>query len=244
MPIIKPVFSVPLFYVIVTVLLNFENDGGLEDDFGAPVLQNHNVAALDPEALAHGRRERDLTPVGNDEWIRHFQPFGNGYLHRQIIIFSEYLKFRYDPNDNVARAAYFQAFRTPCRRERMFKLASTLASLVALAGTCPASAATTVRDTSDVIEEVVVTGTWIPGTPEDDPLHVTRITRDDLRAEGSPGVIELLRNLSFSQGADGDSKLEDVTFLSPERRDRPIAADSGGTPRPRGHGSQVSALLR
>ena len=87
----------------------------------------------------------------------------------------------------------------------MFKLASTLASLVALAVTCPASAATTVPDTSDVIEEVVVTGTWIPGTPEDDPLPVTRITRDDLRAEGSPGVIELLRNLSFSQGADGES---------------------------------------
>ena len=55
------------------------------------------------------------------------------------------------------------------------------------------------------IEEVVVTGTWIPGTPEDDPLPVTTIDRDSLAAEGSPSVIELVRNLSFSQGADGES---------------------------------------
>ena len=58
---------------------------------------------------------------------------------------------------------------------------------------------------SGAIEEVVVTGTWIPGTPEDDALPVSRIERDDLREQGSPGIIELLRNLSFSQGADGES---------------------------------------
>ena len=56
-----------------------------------------------------------------------------------------------------------------------------------------------------VIEEVVVTGSWIRGTPEDAPLPVTQITREELRAQGSPGVIELIRNLSFSQGADGES---------------------------------------
>ena len=81
-------------------------------------------------------------------------------------------------------------------------------ALVALAVAslaCPASAETTVPDTSSVIEEVVVTGTWIPGTPEDDPLPVTQITRDDLEAAGSPGLIDVLRNLSFSQGADGES---------------------------------------
>ncbi len=55
------------------------------------------------------------------------------------------------------------------------------------------------------IEEVVVTGTWIPGSAEDEALPVDRIERDELAAEGSPSVIELLRNLSFSQGADGES---------------------------------------
>lgn len=56
-----------------------------------------------------------------------------------------------------------------------------------------------------VIEEIVVTGSWIRGTPEDAPLPVTQITRETLRAQGTPSVIELMRNLSFSQGADGES---------------------------------------
>ena len=79
--------------------------------------------------------------------------------------------------------------------------AAALAVLVALSAT----AAQTVQDDSGVIDEVVVTGTWIPGTPEDDALPVNRIDREDLAAEGSPGIIELVRNLSFSQGADGES---------------------------------------
>ena len=58
---------------------------------------------------------------------------------------------------------------------------------------------------SGTLEVVVVTGAWIPGTPEDAPLPVTRITRDELREEGSPGLVDMLRNLSFSQGADGES---------------------------------------
>ena len=87
---------------------------------------------------------------------------------------------------------------------RVGPLAPSIAFLAAsVAG--PTGAEITIRDSSDVIEEVVVTGTWIPGTPEDDPLPVTQITRDDLRAEGSPSIMELLRNLSLSQGADGES---------------------------------------
>ena len=76
-------------------------------------------------------------------------------------------------------------------------------SLVAL----PAAAegdGSVVDDVSGTLEVVVVTGAWIPGTPEDAPLPVTRITRDELREEGSPGLVDILRNLSFSQGADGE----------------------------------------
>lgn len=62
-----------------------------------------------------------------------------------------------------------------------------------------------VDGTSGTLEVVVVTGAWIPGAPEDAPLPVTRITRDELREEGSPGLVDILRNLSFSQGADGES---------------------------------------
>ncbi len=60
-------------------------------------------------------------------------------------------------------------------------------------------------ETELLIEEIIVTGSWIRGTAEDAPLPVTRISRDDLRAQGAPGIIDLMRNLSFSQGADGES---------------------------------------
>ena len=63
----------------------------------------------------------------------------------------------------------------------------------------------TAVDATGIVEEVLVTGTWIPGTPEDAPLPVARVTREELIAQGSPGIIELVRNLSFSQGADGES---------------------------------------
>ena len=78
-------------------------------------------------------------------------------------------------------------------------------SFVALTVNAEAFAEAPVAGTAEEIEEILVTGTWIPGTPEDAPLPVTRVSRDELFAEGSPGVIELMRNLSFSQGADGES---------------------------------------
>jgi outer membrane receptor protein involved in Fe transport len=55
------------------------------------------------------------------------------------------------------------------------------------------------------IEEVVVTGTYIKGTPEDAALPVTTLQREDLAFEGSPTAIDLIKSLSFSQGADGET---------------------------------------
>ena len=55
------------------------------------------------------------------------------------------------------------------------------------------------------IEEVVVTGSYIKGTPEDAPLPVTTLNRDELALEGSPTAIDLIKSLSFSQGADGET---------------------------------------
>ena len=55
------------------------------------------------------------------------------------------------------------------------------------------------------IEEIVVTGSHIKGAYGDESLPVTSLSRDDLAYEGSPTIIELIKNLSFSQGADGES---------------------------------------
>ena len=57
----------------------------------------------------------------------------------------------------------------------------------------------------DEIEEVVVTGSFIKGAAEDAPLPVTTIQREDLRLEGSPSAVDMIRNMSFSQGADGET---------------------------------------
>ena len=55
------------------------------------------------------------------------------------------------------------------------------------------------------IEEVIVTGSYIKGTPEDAPLPVTTLQREDLKLEGSPTAIDLIKSMSFSQGADGET---------------------------------------
>ena len=88
---------------------------------------------------------------------------------------------------------------------RSLHAAPAMACATLLAVSAAGVAAPAVQDNTGIIEEVVVTGTWIPGTPEDDALPVNRIDREDLAAEGSPGIVELVRNLSFSQGADGES---------------------------------------
>lgn len=63
----------------------------------------------------------------------------------------------------------------------------------------------TESEAEEGIEEVVVTGSYIKSTPEDAPLPVTTLSRDDLSLEGTPTVLDLVKNLSFSQGADGET---------------------------------------
>lgn len=58
------------------------------------------------------------------------------------------------------------------------------------------------HDVETFSHTVTVTGSWIPGTPEDAAPPVSVLSRDDLEAEGSPGMLGLIRNLSFSSGAD------------------------------------------
>ena len=55
------------------------------------------------------------------------------------------------------------------------------------------------------IEEVVVTGSYIKGTPEDAELPVDVINRADLEDIGNPSVIEMVRNLSITSGNLGET---------------------------------------
>lgn len=56
-----------------------------------------------------------------------------------------------------------------------------------------------------VEEEIVVTGSFIRGTPEDAALPVDVMTRDDLDQQGSPSIVELVRNLGVSNGNLGET---------------------------------------
>ena len=54
-------------------------------------------------------------------------------------------------------------------------------------------------------EKVIVTGSFIQGTPEDAALPVDVLSADDLQLEGSPRIDELIRNLGVSSGSDSQT---------------------------------------
>ena len=60
------------------------------------------------------------------------------------------------------------------------------------------------------LEEVVVTGSFIKGTPEDAALPVDVITRNDLEDVGSPSIMEMVRNLSVTNGNIGETNQFDT----------------------------------
>ncbi len=56
-----------------------------------------------------------------------------------------------------------------------------------------------------VIEEVIVTGSYIKGTPEDAASPVNVLTREDMDLTGNPSIVEMLRNMGPVAGIDGES---------------------------------------
>lgn len=58
---------------------------------------------------------------------------------------------------------------------------------------------------AEEVEEVIVTGSYIRGTPEDAPNPVTVLSREDLFEQGSPTIVEIIKNLGISSGVDGET---------------------------------------
>ena len=58
---------------------------------------------------------------------------------------------------------------------------------------------------AEVIEEIVVIGSHIKMGADEALNPVTSLNRDELRYQGSPTVVDMILNLPFSQGADGES---------------------------------------
>ncbi len=72
------------------------------------------------------------------------------------------------------------------------------------------------REVETFSHSVTVTGSWTPCTPEDAPQPDSVLSREDLEAEGTPSMLGVIRNLSFSLGAD----LESDQFGSRSGEDR------------------------
>ncbi|MBO6657969.1 MAG: TonB-dependent receptor [Pseudomonadales bacterium] len=62
----------------------------------------------------------------------------------------------------------------------------------------------------ETIEEVVVTGSFIKGTPEDAALPVDVLSREDLKDVGDPSLIEMVRNLGVTSGNLGETNQFDT----------------------------------
>ena len=104
---------------------------------------------------------------------------------------------------------------------------SVMAVALALGGQAFAQQASTV-------EEVVVTGSFIRGTPEDAALPVDVIGADDLAKQGSPSTVELLKALPVSSGVLGDTNQFDP---------RAQGSEGSGSVNLRGLGAQRTLVL-
>lgn len=78
---------------------------------------------------------------------------------------------------------------------------------IIITGAAAAAASTTAQaqNPQQSIEEVVVTGSFIRGMPEDGSIPVDRISMEDLEQQGSPPPLEMLKSLSYMAGIVGES---------------------------------------
>jgi iron complex outermembrane receptor protein len=83
-------------------------------------------------------------------------------------------------------------------------------------------------------DEIVVTGSYIRGTPEDAALPVNVLTAADLEKQGSPTTVELIKLLAVSSGVQGDTNQFDS---------RAQGAEGSGTVNLRGLGPERTLVL-
>ncbi|MFM8939527.1 MAG: TonB-dependent receptor plug domain-containing protein, partial [Phenylobacterium sp.] len=109
------------------------------------------------------------------------------------------------------------------------------ASAVAVAAGLMAAGAAQAQDAKPTtVEEVVVTGSFIVGTPKDTAIPVAVLNQEDLEKRGSPSILDILKTLPISGPVLGDSNQ-----FSPNAQGR----NGGGTINIRGLGAQRTLVL-
>ena len=54
----------------------------------------------------------------------------------------------------------------------------------------------------EAVEEIVITGSFLRGSPQDAPSPVNVISRDSIEAQGASTIWDVIRNLEVNQGSD------------------------------------------
>ena len=84
---------------------------------------------------------------------------------------------------------------------------SLVAVAIAMGFAAPAAAQSS---DSSTVQEVVITGSFIRGTPEDAALPVDVIGAEELQKQGNPSPVELVKSLTVSNGVLGDTNQFDA----------------------------------
>ncbi len=92
--------------------------------------------------------------------------------------------------------------RIPFTANMLSRGISLATAMVAAVGAAPVFAQ---GDDRSEIEEVIVTGSFIKGTPTDAPSPVQIVDRAELEASGSPTLVELIANLGVSSGTENQT---------------------------------------
>jgi len=80
-----------------------------------------------------------------------------------------------------------------------------LAAALVIGVSGPAAAQANSGQKSAEVSEVVVTGSYIAGTPQDAALPVGVIGADELKKQGSPTTVNLIKNITAAQSSIGES---------------------------------------
>ncbi len=110
--------------------------------------------------------------------------------------------------------------------------------MLVMSGACGVLASTIstalAQEKNEVSEVVIVTGSYIRGTPEDAALPVDVISSDDLEKQGAPSTLELIKSLSYSAGVLGDTNQFDA---------RAQGSEGSGSVNLRGFGPERTLVL-
>lgn len=107
-------------------------------------------------------------------------------------------------------------------------------SLVAVVLSMAAAGTAQAQTAPAAVKEVVVTGSFIRGTPEDAALPVKVIGAEELEKQGSPSTVDLIKSLSVSSGVLGDTNQFDT---------RAQGSEGSGSINLRGLGAQRTLVL-